>query len=111
MYTLLYTYPCTPSMYTPRAPPGHRRVYSTRTLATSSGRTRWFPDQAFPRENVKVRLRLDRRAALATCVCQAKSIKRQKAQLYSASVKRQLPQISSFSGPASQDLNGQALEC
>ena len=69
-------------------------------LDVSSGRIRWFPERLILLRNVKVRLRLDRRLAESTCVCQANLLKTAEIQFYSASLNTSLPQRSSFSGPA-----------
>ena len=67
-YTARLTVPSTNTVY---AVERHARCV---IFSSVSGRIRWYPDQLITAENVKLRLRLDRRAAISTCVCQAKSL-------------------------------------
>jgi len=71
----------------------------------SSGRTRWYLERPFLAADRNVTASLHRRRLRSTCVCQAKRVKRQETQFYSGRPKHELPQMSSFSGPARKVFN------
>ena len=110
-----------PSVHPSGTPTDHtsrlvRHVYHCSTCAMCtfsgpSGRTRCFQNRLFQARNVSGSSRLDRQRDKTTCVWQAKSLKQPRTEFYSGSLKRELPEMSSFSGPGGVCLNGQALEC
>ena len=114
----LYTCPVHPAVHHrtwPHSANGahvpHRSTCSMYTLGRRAVGLGGFRNQFLRVKTCASSSRLDRRGSKTTCVWQAKQLKRLTSQFYSARLKCQLPEISSFSGPPEAESNGQALEC